>query len=87
VSCGVVAGLGDADPDHPPFPPLDPYGLMTQHGLSSLSWMTASLSADAMAADENKSTNIVLTTSANLNLTTIITSPQEIGGRKGGISL
>jgi hypothetical protein len=40
-----------------------------------------------MAADENKSTNIVPTTSANLNLTTIITSPQEIGGRKGGISL
>jgi hypothetical protein len=81
----VVVGLDDVDPDHPPYSPLTPYGLMTQHGLSSLFWMTASLSAVAVAADENKSTNIVPTdTSANLNLTTIITSPQEIGGRKGG---
>jgi hypothetical protein len=85
----VVAGLGDADPDHP-LNPWTPYGLMTQHGLSSVvcSLLTASLSAVAMVADENKSTNNVPTTSANLNLTTIITSPQgAIRGRKKNIPL
>lgn len=74
----MVVGLGDADPDHP-LSPWTPYGLMTQHGLSSVvcSLLTVSMSAVAMAADENKSTNNVPTTSANLNLTTIVTSPQR----------